>query len=224
MLMGMKSSLTHFCLSDNLTKPGCLVFSCSALFHRAALCFLSLSLQAVGEGKHQNKLNPKGFLSPGIRKRIWTLSFLCLHASYTHPAWVWVWLQHLTMLQVCAPAHTHQNATMGRREHLPLMTPSRLRLIPRFFICHFLISSLVLSLSFGITGASVKLVTSPNTHISKTSTGRSCIQGHRARGQLIPPMCLGHPGKTAEKLKLSIISVCQPGHVILQTCICECHM
>lgn len=117
-------------------------------------------------------------------------------------------LQLSTKLRLCLPRPTQQNATEARREPLhrsgsficwkTRSPPSRssflfYRSLPRQ---HNLRPSL-------------ELVTSPNTHITVTSSGGSCSQGHRAtcwwRGQLIRTLCLGQQGATAEGKLLEAI-------------------
>lgn len=155
--------------------------SCFNLFSSFPLCCVGFSHSFFaacwrGEAPEQTK-SKRLFVPPGIRKHTWTLSFLCLPTSYIHPARAWVWLQHSTMLHLCAPAHTpeyHNGApwTSPSNWH-PVASVSLL-----YSLCHFLISTVHFSLSF--LPPSLKLVTSPSTHINVTSSGRSCIQGHRA--------------------------------------------
>lgn len=109
---------------------------------------------------------------------------------------------------ISVPRPTQQNTTAGRRELLPLsssfiVSNTQSPLSHSSILYHSTPHQRSLSpYLHPFFPPSLKLVTSPNTHIAVTSLGSSCSQGHRAtcwwRGQLTPPPRLGRQGETAE--------------------------
>ena len=110
--------------------------------------FVLLSLQPGRGGGETHQLQ-KALCFPEWEKTLELFPlFVRLPPTYTqHERESFLCLQLSTMLQLCVPAHTQQNATEGRGELLLLsgsfiLWNARLCLALLFFVCHFLINSL----------------------------------------------------------------------------------
>lgn len=125
-----------------------------------------------------------------------SVPFVCLPPTYAqHEHESFPCLQLLTMLHLCAPAHTpecHNGA--------PWTSPSMWH--PVASVSFLFSLSVASSSAQSSPSISLELVTSPNTHVTVTSPGSCCSQGRRAlcqwRGRLTPPPCLGLQGETAQ--------------------------
>lgn len=168
--------------------------SCFNLFSSFPLCCVGFSHSFFaacwrGEAPEQTK-SKRLFVPPGIRKHTWTLSFLCLPTSYIHPARAWVWLQHSTMLHLCAPAHTpeyHNGA--------PWTSPSNWHPV----------ASVSLLYSLYVTSSSAQSISLSlfSLHLSNwwPHPAPTLMWLHQAAAafkatEQVRLLCLGHPGET----------------------------
>lgn len=145
-----KEAFTHclFVGQFNLTWLSS-VFICSALFHGPLLCcvFSIFLCSRLERGSTRTNQLEKALCPPASENTLALFPpFVCLPPTYTqyeHESFPC--LQLSTMLHLCAPAHTpeYHNRT-------PWTSASGLCLTPLFFICHFLINTVCLTLSVSI--------------------------------------------------------------------------
>lgn len=198
----------------------------SVRFFSIKLCYIkfdfSSSFSAVGwRGEAPEQTNTKRLFVPQ-RQKTHLHSFLPLSVYLLHTPSMSMSLSHLqlsTMLHLCASAHTpeYHRGTLWTSPIIWLIHCLAQPVACVLF--HFLYLSLPRQHNLHPSLiSSLKLVTSPNTHITVTSPCGSCSQGQRAkcwwRGQLTPPHRLGLLG--GNFWKVSTTSVSHLGHLILQ--------
>ncbi len=199
-------SLMFFCreIEPNLALP-----VLSAFFHHPQLCcvlLFSIFLCSLLERGSTRTNQVQKALCPPASENTLAL-FLPLSVYLLHTASMSMGLSPVFSFQQCfisVPWPTHQNTTTGHSELLPLfgsfiVSNTQSPKSHSSFLYLWLPHQQSLSLNLHpFLPPSLKLVTSPNTHIAMTASGSSCSQGHIAkcwwRGQLTSPLCLGHQG------------------------------
>lgn len=136
------------------------------------------------------------------------------------------------MPHLCVPAHTPEYHS-GAPRTSPAIGHPVVFVSLRFPLSVASSSTRVSQSASFSASSSQKLVTSPNTHITVTSSGGSCIQGRREKsvgggGQLTPPLCLGHQGETAERKLLEHINhldlISSEALNLREICVCGIHL